>query len=674
MRTLSLFLALTCSLSADTLPEGVVVRLSEPGVNQDDFRPWVKQVWFTPDNRSLLDFYQSTLYRYDIATGRREQLAEIKGNIRAVDVTKDRQFAVLSLYHFETRLNELCLYDLKQLKDVWRVKYENPRSRSLSFCLFTPDAKKIVVALEGEIRVFEAKTGEELLKETMKSQAREYFLSPDGKIILGVGYEIMVWHWQTANPPQVLKKGTGFGYEEAFFSPDSRHAFVKLRSGAAQYECFDLTTGKQVSSDAAYAKANMPNFSPDGMKYIATADYMRSREGVAHFDIFDTTTGKATQRLSHLDGRFIKGIWSAEGTRLAAFSKLKLFVWDTTNGKLLTPEPQGHMSHVSGILFGPDDSVITSSDDNSVRFWSKEGKPTVPPIRKHWPRGTAVSDDGKHYAISSLDDTVCIYDATGKEIHKLIGHGRLGGWRQLKFTVDGKRLISLGDDYYYRVFDITTGKLVIEYRVPKFNRTTGKETQDDLDDDRMFFDRPKVSFGPDGLVFAFALGKQARLIEATTGKALVAVDADPSYVNLIAMSPDGKRFATFGPGRVIENKPGALNQPIDRADNLVTVWERTGQKICDFRVYAQEHQAKLTFSPDGNWLLLGTNNNWVQFWDAETGKPFGQIGQLAGGKERISAFALNPTMKRLAIGYNNAQLDIYDVTKAMKPYEPPPKK
>ena len=53
--------------------------------------------------------------------------------------------------------------------------------------------------------------------------------------------------------------------------------------------------------------------------------------------------------------------------------------------------------------------------------------------------------------------------ATGKEIYRLPGHGRLGGWRALRFTPDSKQLISWGDDMHVYSWDVATGMAVNEY-------------------------------------------------------------------------------------------------------------------------------------------------------------------------------------------------------------------
>jgi WD40 repeat protein len=69
----------------------------------------------------------------------------------------------------------------------------------------------------------------------------------------------------------------------------------------------------------------------------------------------------------------------------------------------------------------------------------------------------AFSDDGKHLAAGSLDGTIKLWDAGGKEVHNVKGHE--GVWA-IAFSPDSKRLATGGWDQRVKIWDVASGKEV----------------------------------------------------------------------------------------------------------------------------------------------------------------------------------------------------------------------
>src|SRR5439155_338456 len=167
----------------------------------------------------------------------------------------------------------------------------------------------------------------------------------------------------------------------------------------------------------------------------------RPAEGGHAIDLLDTATWKEVGRLPL--GRAGVGhvSWSKDGSRLAGVSDYRAWAWDVKTGKVLGPTRPGHEGLISAMVFGPDGTLFTASDDHTIRSWDPTtGAPGLELVHDHWVRDLAVSPDGSLVAGSSLRNDLRVWDArTGKPRFKLLGNGSQGGKRRGRFTPDGAR-------------------------------------------------------------------------------------------------------------------------------------------------------------------------------------------------------------------------------------------
>ena len=119
----------------------------------------------------------------------------------------------------------------------------------------------------------------------------------------------------------------------------------------------------------------------------------------------------------------------------------------------------------------------------SVRWWNgTSSKQQWKLDAGNWIPAIAISPDGRFVAGSALDDSVRVLDSqTGREIYRLAGHGDTGGQRTLRFSRDSRSLISWGDDFYLRIWDMKTGKARREHAI----RPKGVEIPQDDEVHRM---------------------------------------------------------------------------------------------------------------------------------------------------------------------------------------------
>jgi WD40 repeat protein len=116
-------------------------------------------------------------------------------------------------------------------------------------------------------------------------------------------------------------------------------------------------------------------------------------------------------------------------------------------------------------------------------------------------------------------------------------------------------------------------------------------------------------------------------------KATHTVTAHSGYgVTCVAVSPDGKRFAT-----------GA-------ADGSVKVWDAEGVKqVASLAVAHQGGVKAVQFSPDGKVLASGGADKAARLWDVSGDKPT-PLQKLEGHEGPVNAVAFSPDGKLLAAG------------------------
>jgi WD40 repeat protein len=263
-----------------------------------------------------------------------------------------------------------------------------------------------------------------------------------------------------------------------------------------------------------------------------------------------------------------------------------------------------------------------------------------------------------------LQDHFPVWDArTGKEVFRLLGHGRSGGVRLVRFSADEQTLLSWGDDMTVRAFDALTGKLRSEHRFlpPGLAGEDEEEARQKME--VLGIEAREADLGPDGKTLVLARGKDVFVYAADTGKERFRVEADPVRVEKLALSPDGKWLATAGPGEVPGK--GAPRRGSDEPRNdQVTVWDMaTGSGVVKFRVPTRVWWGVLAFTPDGRRVVTGSWDPALAFWDAKTGKPAGTLGL----PHRAQCVAFRPDGKQVVVGFLDTTAVVYDVDKALEP-------
>ena len=238
----------------------------------------------------------------------------------------------------------------------------------------------------------------------------------------------------------------------------------------------------------------------------------------------------------------------------------------------------------------------------------------------------AYSPDGKRIATASQDKTAKIWDATtGQLLLTLMGH--TASVNGIAYSLDGKRIATTSDDHTARVWDAATGEELL---------TLSGHT------DWVY----RIAFSPDGArLVTTSNDETARVWGAQTGKELLTFTRHGDVVFDAAFSPDGKRIATCG------------------FDGTVRIWDsNSGEELLVLPI-EKETPVKLAphgvaFTPNGKFVAVASNGVAAKMWDATTGKLV--LSNNPGSPQSLLDITFNSDGKLAATADFDKKAEVWD--------------
>lgn len=534
---------------------------------------------------------------------------------------------------------------------------------------FTPDGKRLITGLDNDIRVWDVKTGTEVIHQAIHqalgTAIANLIVSPDGKIIAyrsAFGQtDLFLWKWEAGEEPK--RFATIGALDKITFGPDGKT--LCTISGDGRLRLFELSTGRATRTvDIGYRPSPnssfMPShffFSPDGKTLAVAYQNAKLTKENNSIILWNIATGEEQARLPISFGP-IHINWSPDGSRLAATSGYRMWTWDVKTGKPLCPDSPGHDAPVQSSAFGPDGRLFTASIDYTIRSWDlANGKPGLELVHDTGVNAVAVSPDGSLVAGSGYSGLRIWDTKTGRELFQLPGD-RI---RKVQFSADGKQLIGWSDLSYLRIWDIRNGKLVVEHSLSPDGKLDAGVPG------RMVM-RELSSLSGDGSTLALCRSPGVQLFDVQTGKVKVKLEVNTDGLSELTLSPDGTRLSLAYRGKPVEKvQPDGTRQFSQAEEHKVEVWDLTAEKLLWQTKTAGIFPVQVGFSADGSLLIESTfvmigKKDIVQVWEATTGKDLGRIELPYRGH----LFSLDRSGKKLAVANYDTTLVVYDLETALK--------
>jgi WD40 repeat protein len=415
----------------------------------------------------------------------------------------------------------------------------------------------------------------------------------------------------------------------AALHPDGRTLALGLDNGAV--ELLDLSTGRRRTLGRQETGVIAVEFSPDGAT-LATGGV----DGTVM--VWDVASGQVRETFEGHEGRIgIRGLrFSRDGRTLYSAGPSSVIAWDVAGSDRLgrrfwfstTPtSPTFAISPDGSVLATPDgkrSDHIALRDLRSLKLTRR--RPLAPGIGQI--SAIAFEPDGTRLAVGGerADSAPVLVDvATGTVTRRMTG-GHDGGFISMAFDPSGQRLLVGGHDRRAIVWEVKTGRPLLDLRHPG-------DDHGDNDTD--------AAWSPDGTMVATSGGAGlVALWRVRDGKQLATFKADPLSVSSVAFSPDGSLIAAGG-----------------SIDKQVTLWDVATHKLVG-RLPHPTILASLAFDPGGKTLATATIHGTARLWDVASRR---QIGLALPGPSAFANVGFDPNGNQLVTLYEDGTGVVWDV-------------
>jgi WD40 repeat protein len=342
--------------------------------------------------------------------------------------------------------------------------------------------------------------------------------------------------------------------------------------------------------------------SPDGRWFA-----LGSSEGGVR--LLDLRSGRLRRFADSPDARILRMRFTPDGRTLVTSAEDgPLIVWDVARGEIRETLSGDERDTVWGLQVAPDGrSVYSAGHDGRAIIWDlapdrrldrpfDAGPPFVTDDGDRYPRGLALSPDGRLLALTQADGTVDMVDA--HTLRRRASLAALDGFAAaVAFSTDGHLLAVTGEGGQVALFDARTLR-------PEGELSGLKTTSQ------------AIVFSPDGRLLAAAevgtleevgsslyTGSSVRIWDVRR-RELTGVHFQVTTASMV-FSPDSRLL-------VAATKSGEGTEIRDARDGRLVA-----------RLPSNDRVRSVAFAPDGTMLATGQYDGEGRLWSTDTWKPIG---------------------------------------------------
>ena len=392
-------------------------------------------------------------------------------------------------------------------------------------------------------------------------------------------------------------------------SPDGKYLASACPEEVLVWRVVD---GVRVARFSSHSYAQVVSFSVDGKKVVSgwknrfLRVYDIEKKALA-WEVEAHTSGISALAVSPdgtliATGSFCRDVHDVRDTTVK--------VWDIGNGKPVDIL-RGHKGDVVDIAFSLDGKRLASCGSlGEIMLWNAKDRSLIKsfagsPARANMKK-IALSVDGTYLAATGMEkENVRIWSLPEARPCASF-QAQIAGNNDIAFTADSRFLVTASDDHCIRFWDVSSWK-----NVKTIGGSSGKVSS--------------VGITPDGKhIIAGTLGGKSavKVWSLQDGSLRSTVKGD----NIVAVSPDGRHFATaFDSG---------LGFSFDRTyNNPISIFSHEGKLVKELEGAVNDINS-LSFSPDGK-LIASAGHMEIRVWDIQAGRMSYHFKGL-GGARRIN--------------------------------------